>query len=61
MKMNDEERQREAFLRFYSHNWENFISSSSREAETMKLCDHENIVKLYGVCCETEPLIIVME
>lgn len=32
-----------------------------KEAEIMRLCNHDNIVKLYGVCSEREPLIFVTE
>lgn len=31
------------------------------EAEIMKNFDHENIVKLLGVCTENEPIYTVME
>ena len=31
------------------------------EAEMMKNIDHENVIKLIGVCTESEPIYTVME
>ena len=41
--------------------FENAEEFLSREAETLKQYDHQNVVKLIGVCTEKYPIYVVME